>query len=166
MTGVLGIFDGHHALRSAVPRIQDAGLARSLEAFSPFLDTELISSISKRRSRVHYMTLAGSVTGGILGFVLTIWTALQWPLLITGGKPIVSIQPFLVIVFTLTILLGSLGTWSGFLWMARKARQSELPYDSRFTDGHFGLWVGCEQSDTSRVAELLRELGAVECRVV
>ena len=74
------------------------------------------------------------------------------------------IPPFLVIVFTLVILLGSAGTWIGFVWFAQKSRRRELPYDTRFSDGHFGLWVDCQAPEESRVSTLMRELGAVECR--
>jgi hypothetical protein len=43
---------------------------------------------------------------------------LSWPLIV-GGKPIVSIPPFIIIAFALTILFGSLSTFLGFLILSR-----------------------------------------------
>ena len=53
-----------------------------------------------------------ALTGTATGFSLTIWTSLKWEL-ITGGKPVVSIPPFVIIAFELTILLGGLARCSG-----------------------------------------------------
>jgi hypothetical protein len=163
VSGVLGIFDGRPTVLQAVAGLRTAGRVAT-EAFAPFLDEELVAQVAGSRSQVHRLTLGGAVAGAVLGLWLTIATTLQWPLLITGGKPLVSIPPFLVIVFTLVILLGSVGTWIGFVWFAQKSRRRELPYDTRFSDGHFGLWVECQADELASVSALLRELGAVECR--
>ena len=39
--------------------------------------------------------------------------------LVTGGKPLISIPPFVIIGFALTILLGALASFAGFLFLAR-----------------------------------------------
>ena len=162
MSGVLGIFENQETVLDALTHAKAQGFT-SLEAFSPFLDEELIAQATPERSRVHWLTLAGAVTGAISGFALTIGTTLQWPILITGGKPIVSLPPFLVIVFTLTILLGSIATLAGFLyWAIGGRRRCPVPYDGRFSDGHFGLWVECGPSDVDTVVRLMQEKGAIE----
>ncbi|MFH1143380.1 MAG: quinol:electron acceptor oxidoreductase subunit ActD [Candidatus Eisenbacteria bacterium] len=71
-----------------------------------------------RPSRLRYFTLAGGLAGLAAGFAFPILTALDWPL-ITGGKPIVSIPPFVIIAFALTILLGALASLFGFLHLTR-----------------------------------------------
>jgi len=55
-----------------------------------------------------YFTLVGALTGFTAGYALTIYTHLSWksPPLIVGGKPLVSVIPFFVIAYELTILLG------------------------------------------------------------
>ncbi|NQU10863.1 DUF3341 domain-containing protein [bacterium] len=69
-------------------------------------------------SPLKYFTFAGALTGLVAGFALTIYTALHWPL-ITSGKPIISLPPFLIIAFELTILLGALASLLGFLYLTR-----------------------------------------------
>jgi hypothetical protein len=69
-------------------------------------------------SRLKFFTLIGAVAGLISGFALTIGTALDWPL-ITGGKPIVSLPPYIIIAFELTILFGGVLTFVGFLILSR-----------------------------------------------
>jgi hypothetical protein len=165
MSGVLGIFEQREDLLKAVKEARTENLG-PLEAFSPVLDEDLIEAVSPGKSPVRRLTLLGGVTGGICGLVLTIWTTAQWPLLITGGKPLISIPPFLVIAFELTILFGALGTVSGFLYWSIWARHRRpLPYDTRFTQDHFGLWIECPSVDTEQVAKFLKERGATEWEI-
>jgi hypothetical protein len=71
-----------------------------------------------RPSRVRFFTLAGGLTGLATGFVFTILTVVHWPLN-TGGKTLISLPPFVIIAFELTILLGALASLGGFLLLAR-----------------------------------------------
>ena len=54
-------------------------------------------------SPVRVFVLVGGLLGCLSGFALPIYTVLDWPL-ITGGMPLISIPPFVVIAFELTIL--------------------------------------------------------------
>lgn len=164
MRNILGIFDNRDSLMAALKQTRTDGF-RPAEVFSPVLDQELIAAITPKKSPVYRLTLLGGIAGASSGLALTIWTTAQWPLLNTGGKPIISIPPFLVIVFTLTILLGSLGTLAGFLyWSILSRARHPLPYDPRFSDAHFGLCVQCQDKDAEKVINLLRQKGAIECR--
>ncbi len=69
-------------------------------------------------SPLRFFTLGGALTGLVLGFAFPILTVRDWPL-ITGGKPLISIPPFVVIAFALTILLGALASFVGFLHLSR-----------------------------------------------
>ncbi|MGZ8432659.1 MAG: quinol:electron acceptor oxidoreductase subunit ActD, partial [Candidatus Deferrimicrobiaceae bacterium] len=64
-----------------------------------------------------------------------ILTTLSWPLIV-GGKPIVSVPPFLIIAFALTILFGALSTFAGFLLLSRlpslQGIRSEEEYGNAF----------------------------------
>jgi hypothetical protein len=98
------------------------------------------------------------------GFALTIWTALKWNL-ITGGKPVVSIPPFVVIAFELTILLGGLCTLLGLLVTARLPSFKMSPqYDARFSVDRFGVAVTCEGAERGTIEDLLRRAGAEEVK--
>ena len=115
-------------------------------------------------SRVRLFTLIGGLTGTVSGFVLTIWSALQWGL-VTGGKPIASIPPFVVIAFELTILFGGLATVLGMMLLARLPRLRQSPgYDPRFSNDRFGVAVRCAAGRGASVADVLRGAGAEEVR--
>lgn len=90
-----------------------------INVFSPYQVHEVDEILSPRPSGIKYFTLFGALTGTFTGFALTIYSALRWPLLITGGKPLVSIPAYIVIAYELTILFGSLATFFGFLLLAR-----------------------------------------------
>jgi hypothetical protein len=84
----------------------------------PYFVHEAAQLCRPRPSRLKFFTLAGAGAGLAGGFAFTIFTALDWPLR-TGGKPIVSLPPFLIIAFELTILLGTLASFAGYLWLSR-----------------------------------------------
>jgi molybdopterin-containing oxidoreductase family membrane subunit len=116
------------------------------------------------QSPVRLFTLVGALTGTAAGFALTIWTALKWNL-ITGGKPVVSIPPFVVIAFEMTILLGGLCTLLGLFVTARLPGLKVAPqYDPRFSADRFGVEVACQPGERQAVQEVLRSAGAEEVR--
>jgi molybdopterin-containing oxidoreductase family membrane subunit len=168
MTGVtvLGIFAHVDTATRAIRELRARGM-RSIATYSPVpLDDfeEALTGFGLPRSPVRLFTLVGALTGTVSGFALTIWTALKWNL-ITGGKPVVSIPPFVIIAFELTILLGGLCTLLGLLVTAQLPRFRMAPqYDPRFSADRFGVQVGCAPADRSTVEEILRRAGAEEVR--
>ncbi|HEV8663170.1 MAG TPA: DUF3341 domain-containing protein [Candidatus Methylomirabilis sp.] len=157
--GLVGTFLYLDSLLEAIALLRGAG-HRDLAALSPVPHHAIDEALAKAPSPVRFFTLVGCVLGAITGLVLTIATSLHYPL-ITGGKPIVSIPPFLIIVFELTILFGGLLTLGGMLLNARLPRVHILPaYDPRFSEDRFGLWVRCEEKDFDAVSSLLRGAGA------
>src|SRR5262249_1965699 len=101
---VLGVFAHVDTATRAIRELRARGL-HSTATYSPVpLEDfeEALTGSGLPRSRVRLFTLVGALTGTACGFALTIWTALKWNL-ITGGKPVVSIPPFVVIAFELTI---------------------------------------------------------------
>lgn len=103
-------------------------------------------------SPVRLFTLVGGLTGTFSGFAFTIWSSLKWNL-ITGGKPVISIPPFVVIAFELTILFAGLCTFLGLLLLARLPKRRSSPdYDPCFPVDRFGLAVRCpiEMADAVR----------------
>ena len=89
-----------------------------IRVVTPFRIPEVEEILPGKRSKVRYFALVGAASGTASGFALTILTSLSWPLIV-GGKPIVSIPPFIIIAFALTILFGALSTFAGFLLLSR-----------------------------------------------
>src|SRR5262249_58603786 len=79
---------------------------QAISAYSPVPLEELEEALTGHglpRSPVRLFTLVGGLIGTGTGFWLTIWSSVKWGLIV-GGKPVVSIPPFVVIAFELTIL--------------------------------------------------------------
>ena len=163
---VLGVFAHVDTTVRAIGELRRRGF-QSLATYSPVPLEELEEALTGHglpKSPVRLFTLVGGLTGTASGFALTIWTVLKWNL-ITGGKPVVSIPPFVIIAFELTILLGGLATLLGLLVTAPlpSFRGSSL-YDPRFSADRFGVEVSCPPDQVPAVTEVLRAAGAEEVR--
>jgi hypothetical protein len=158
-SGLVGTFRHLDGLLRAIEGLKQAGY-RELQSLSPIPHHAIDEALAKPSSPVRVFTLIGCLLGSTTGFVLTIAASLHYPL-ITGGKPIVSIPPFLIIVFELTILFGGLLTLGGMLLNARLPRMHIGPaYNPCFSEDRFGLWVGCDATQYEGVTLLLESAGA------
>ena len=163
-TGVLGIFRDRETAARAASDLRRAGDAR-VELRSPAPSHDFLEGIEPRTSPVRVWTLLGGIAGCASGLALTIGTALDRPMR-TGGKPIVSIPPFLVIAFELTILFGALATVAGFLVHARLPRIVRGTVDDpRLTEDDFGVSLVCGAERATAAADLLRASGAEQVHV-
>ena len=115
-------------VRDGVPR-------ERIRVITPFGVPEVEEILPGKRSKVRFFALLGAASGTVTGFAFTILTSLSWPLIV-GGKPIVSIPPFIIIAFALTILFGALATFVGFLLLSRlpspRGIRSEVEYGNAF----------------------------------
>jgi hypothetical protein len=158
---VKALFTDEHACVRGIERLREAGFSRP-HAFSPFMCEDILAALQERRSPVRFWVLTGGITGCTTGFALTIGLMLEYPH-VTAGMPIVSIPPFVIIAFELTILFGALFGVIGFLLHGRFPRVTPVPgYDVGFTNDRFGVVVQCEARDQSRAESLLRDAGASE----
>lgn len=161
--GIVGVFSSEESLSAALEELRQRSY-RDMRFFSPLPIERLIERPEFGKSPVRFYTLIGGLLGFISGLSFTIWTALSWPLR-TGGKPIVSLPPYLVITFELTILFGGLFTVAGLLIHTRLPRMApETCYDARFSVDRFGIFVPCESSQEKEVKQLILAAGAEEVR--
>lgn len=98
--------------------VQEGVPGERIRVITPFGVPEVEEILPGKRSKVRFFALVGAASGTVTGFVFTILTSLSWPLIV-GGKPVVSLPPFLIIAFALTILFGALSTFAGFLFLSR-----------------------------------------------
>ena len=103
--GVLGTFEDPPAAAAAIRALRAQGLRVTASMPAPF--PEVVAALGRPVSPVGYATLPGAALGIALGAALTIGTSLAWPL-VTGGKPIVSLPPFVIVIFEVAVLVGSL----------------------------------------------------------
>jgi hypothetical protein len=156
--GVLAVFSEPAAAAKAVTAARAAGL-KDIRAAMPAPFPEVMEALVQRRSVIGAITLGGAVVGMGLGLWLTIGTSLALPLSV-GGKPIVSLPAFLVIVFELTVLVGGLSNFIGMLAGAYVGRRkSWMPKDPRFLRDRIGVFL---PGAPSSARALLRAAGAEE----
>jgi Protein of unknown function (DUF3341) len=163
---VLGVFAHVDTAVRAIRELRGKGLG-PISTYSPVpLEEfeEALTGYGLPLSPVRLFTLVGAITGTVTGFWLTIWSSIKWGLVV-GGKPVVSIPPFVVIAFELTILLGGLCTLLALLLLSRLPRLGRSPhYDPRFTADRFGVEVACPADQVRAAEEILRRAGAEEVR--
>jgi molybdopterin-containing oxidoreductase family membrane subunit len=153
------------ACLEGVAGLQKAGV-EGYTVLSPMPRHEIEELIYKGEpSPVRWFTLAGAIFGCCMVFSLASLTHANWPMIIPGGKPLVSVPPFLVISFEGTILWGSLMTLNGLLINCRLPAM-DLPvetHDPRFSRECFGIVVQnvpAARADT--VKSILEHSGAIE----
>lgn len=162
---VLGVFAHVDTTLQAVRELRARGFS-GLTVYTPVPVEEIEEEMERSRplSKVRLFSLVGALTGTSTAFFLTIWTSLKWDL-ITGGKAPVSIPPFIIIAFELTILLCGLATLLAVLVLARLPRTTPSPtYDPRFSLDRFGVAVTCPAGSVESVASMLTASGAEEVR--
>lgn len=112
-------FDDRHEFVNKLEEIVGSGVPKdTINTFTPYHVHETEHLLDDSQSNVRFFAGTGAVTGLAAGFAFTIYTVLSWPLY-TGGKPLISIPAFLVIGYELTILIGVLTAFVGFLALAR-----------------------------------------------
>jgi hypothetical protein len=165
MPTLLGVFEKPICVADGSRRLRDRGY-RDLEIYSPVPSHELDRALDEKPSRVRIFTLVGGLTGVTAGYAMTIWMALDWPIMI-AGKPFASIPPYTIIAFELTILLGGLLTLLGLLAVGRLPKPKlGIGYSERFSAEDFGLLVSCPDRDVAEVEALLRDAHAKEVTLV
>jgi len=165
MATVLGVLSSPESTASALTGLRNAGFD-DLDAFSPVPSHEIEHALDRGPSRVRGWTLVGALTGVFLGYLMTIWMANDWPLIV-GGKPYSSIPAYTIIAFELTILFGGVLTVLGFLVHGLMLTDGKAEaYRPSFSGDEFGCLVSCASDQIPRVQELLNGAGCKEVRVV
>ena len=162
---VLGVFAHVDTTLQAIRDLRAKGFS-DLTVYTPVPVEEIEHEVEKVRplSAVRLFTLVGALTGTATGFFITIWTSLKWEL-VTGGKAPVSIPPFVIIAFELTILFGGLATLVAVLLLGKLPKLTpSATYDPRFTVDRFGVAVACPAETAEQVRSLLTAAGAEEVR--
>jgi hypothetical protein len=161
--GVLGVFAGAGDAARAITALKAAGHA-DVRAAMPAQFREVTEALGRPQSRIGWITVAGAVAGVGAGLALCIATSLSWPL-VTGGKPIVSIPPFVVIAFEVSVLVGALVNLASLIiTTARARRRRSVPFDARFALDRVGIFAAGGNVDEAE--RLLRVSGAEEVRRV
>jgi len=162
---IKGIYAHLDCLLAGIERLKSEGIT-GYEVLSPLPRHEILEAVYEGRpSPVRWWTMCGAILGVTTGFLLTSMTHTQWPMINPGGKPVVSLIPFAVIMFECTILFGALATFLGMIFNAglpsfgldRSVR------DPRVSDASFGIvFPDAPTADLERIRSILESSGAME----
>lgn len=164
-TGVLGVFPHLDSACDAIRRLRHEGY--EVTTYAPTPRHELEEALGTHESPVRLFTLTGAFTGTAAGTALATWASLDWPLIV-GGKEIVALPAFSVIMFEVTILIGALSTVAGLFLLARLPHigPPEAPlYHPSFTAGNFGVFAHAPKDRYDQVQSILSEAGSQEVLV-
>ena len=159
-TGVVGSFEHMDSLIEAIAKVREAGY-HDLEVYSPVPRHEIEAALARPKSPVKFITFIGAVSGLVTAFALTILSSLIWNMIV-GGKPIISIVPFLVPAFELTILFGGIATLLAIFHFSRVPSRRAKAHHPRFSDDRFGLFVRAQVGCEAKLARMLAEAHAEE----
>jgi hypothetical protein len=164
-TGVLGVFAHLDTATEAIRRLKRDGY--EVTTYAPTPRHELEEAMETPESPVRIFTLTGAFTGTAAGTALATWTSIDWPLIV-GGKEIVALPAFSVIMFELTILLGALSTVAGLFLLGRLPHigPPEAPmFHPSFTGGNFGVFAHAPRDRYDDVQRILTDAGSEEVLV-
>ncbi|HEY4612223.1 MAG TPA: DUF3341 domain-containing protein [Bacteroidota bacterium] len=161
---ILVVFNAQDLLIKGIKELQAAGHENFL-VYSPVPHHDIERALQRPKSPVRIFTLIGALAGFCTGWGLTIYSVTSYPLIV-GGKPIVSMPPFGVLAYILTILFGALATMLGFLINARLPQLRLVPeYDERLSSDHYGIQIFAEDvAVLVKFEKLMNKLGSVEVR--
>jgi hypothetical protein len=156
--GVIGTFLESRTAAAAIQSLRERGFR--VRAIMPAAYPEVIAAVGKPRSRIDFVTLPGALLGILIGASLTAGTSLAWPL-VTGGKPIVSWPPFLIVTFEVSVLVGSLVNLLAVAFGTRRGgRRDAFPEVGPFPSDRIAVHAGGD--DLAAAERLLRSAGAAE----
>lgn len=160
--GVLGAFVHIDAATEAIRSLKSQG-RKNLTVYSAAPNHELDEAVDHPVSPVRVYTLIGGIAGIIAAVAMTFWMSYDWPLLV-GGKPIATVPPYVVIMFELMVLFGSIATVVGIIIHSALDTRSGVMFDPSFSDDRVGVFVPCPPAESGAVEQLLRDAGSVEVK--
>ncbi len=161
---VMGVFSDEDRAVGAIESLRESPW-RIHKVHSPVPSHRILDALRLKPSRVGYFTLAGGILGFLTGFSLSIHTATQWNLIVSG-KPVVALVPFFIVGFEFTILFGVFGNVIGLLTQTRLPRYRNLAaYDERCSGEHYGVVAACEDGDQEKLMTFFQDKGGDPRRV-
>jgi hypothetical protein len=139
---VMGLFTEENRAVSAIEAIKDSPW-QLRRVHSPIPSHKISEALNLKKSKVGWFTLAGGITGFFSGFLLAVFTASQWHLVVSG-KPVIAFVPFFIVGFEFTILFAVFGNIVGLIHQMQIPEYKGLEqYDPRCSGHHFGVTASC-----------------------
>ena len=156
---IVGSFAYEEDFLAAAENLKSSGFDNiSLLSPVPLKEAEQVLGLGK--SPVRHFSLAGAIIGALFGFGMSVATALTF-ILPTGGRAIITVPPYLIITYEMTILMGVLFTLIGFHFVSGLPAWRDRPYlSSAGTDKFVVVVEGADGEQAARAETIIREAGA------
>ena len=162
---VMGSFAYEEDFLAAAKSLKTSGFD-NISLLSPLPLEEAQEVLELGKSPVRRFSLAGALFGAASGFAMSVATALVF-ILPTGGRAIITLPPYFVITYEMTILMGVLFTLIGFHFVSGLPAWRDKPYLPAANIDRFVVVV--EGADGDRLAQaesIIRQAGAEDIQHV
>ncbi|MCH7696393.1 MAG: DUF3341 domain-containing protein [Proteobacteria bacterium] len=156
---IIALFQYEDDFIAAAKALKESGFD-NINLMSPIPIHDAQKLLGLKKSAVRYFSFFGAIIGGLCGFAMATASALVF-ILPTGGRAIISIPPFLIITYEMTILMGVLSTLLGFHIVSGLPAWSDAVYRVESNIDRFSLAVSFDEDDEPAQAEkIVRDFGA------
>jgi hypothetical protein len=162
---VVAAFAYEEDFLAAAEKLKSSGFD-DMELLSPLPLEAAQEILELGKSPVRRFSLAGALIGAASGFAMSVATALVF-ILPTGGRAIITLPPYFVITYEMTILLGVLFTLIGFHVVSGLPAWRDKPYLVEAGIDRFVVVVDDAAAERLAQAEsIIRQAGAEDIRHV
>jgi len=163
---ILGKFSYLDDVEKVIDNLLKAGYKpKEIHFISPFPVESIMEKLEGTDSPVKFSVFTGGVLGFLSAIGLVLLTSLAY-ILPVGGKPVVAWVPYIIVMFELTVLFGSLFNLLGLLFFSKFPDifffLGWRPFLPSFTDDKFGVAVYTDKID--EVSKIFKENGVEEIR--
>ncbi|MBI4287507.1 MAG: DUF3341 domain-containing protein [Chloroflexi bacterium] len=159
---VLGLCRNPETAAQAVEALENKGFsAEEYDILTATPYPEGTFGESRHRHRLYVFPFVGAVLGLSVAVLITVGTQI-FPPIVTGGKPILSIPPMIIIMFEGTMLGAILFTVIGVIFESRLFGPKLGLYDRRITEGYIGLLVTSSPERVTQAEEAMTGAGVQE----
>jgi len=155
--GVLGVFKDLDTAIAGVDALNELGYKR--DDFEVLTNAPYPEGTFGEESGMHRLglfPLVGAACGFAVGLLITGATQMAYPL-VTGGKPLFSIPPMIIIMYEGTMLGALIFTVLGVLFESRLPWIGRALYDPRITAGYIGILVRTAPEREAKAIEALQK---------
>jgi len=161
---VLGVYHDADSAASGVDALREAGFSnRDYDVLtgSPYPEEAFGEHVPP--NKLYVFPIIGAFCGLSVAILVNAGTALSNPIVV-GGKPVLAIPAFAIIMYEGTMLGAILFTVLGVIFESRLPRFSLGVYDTRITEGYIGLIVSAPEDRVMAAETALRKGGAEDVK--
>jgi hypothetical protein len=161
--GLLAEFESPGAILAAAQAVRRAGYKR-FDVYTPYPVHGMDLAMGLKRSGLGWIVAAGATAGALTAYLLQAYVGWDFPL-IHQAKPIQAVQPFVIVIFELSVLFSAFAAVFGMFFLnglpcwyhpALKSQRFAKVGDNRF-------YITIETADAKYDAIKTRELLQAMC---